>query len=348
MKTFPFPPAAASSLTAAFSKHAQSSMKRRLLKLLAVLSAGALLPGMGHAQSDKPISLVVGYSAGGSADFVARVVGAELGKRLGRTVIIENVAGGSGMIAVQKVLNAPADGNIIYMGGTDTVVVPMVNARVKLDWEKDLEPVGRMTTVPMILAVPASSPYATLSDLVSALRKSGKESFNYATPGIATMQHIYGSLINKQAKVEMLHVPYRGGAQIANDLVGGQVDSAVLVLSTAMPFLKEGKIKALSVSDTARVPQLPNVKRIGEEDGFNGMSLPLWQGLFVKSGTPAATVAAYEKALLGAIAQPEVRTKLAEAGITVAPLNGRELRAFVGPQATLYRDIVKANKITME
>jgi len=205
-----------------------------------------------------------------------------------------------------------------------------------------------MTTVPMVFAVPANAPYASLAELVAAQRKRGKDGMNYATPGIGTMQHIYGALINKQAKIDMLHVPYRGGAQIANDLVGGQVDSAVLVLSTAMPFLKEGKIKALSVSDTVRVPQLPNVKRIGEEDGFNGMALPLWQGLFVKAGTPAATVAAYEKALLEAVAQPEVRTKLAEAGITVAPLRGPELRAFIKPQAALYHDIVSSGKITME
>ncbi len=323
-------------------------MKRRLLKQLAALAVGALYTSAAHAQSDKPISLVVGYSAGGSADFVARVVGAEMGKRLGRQVIIENVAGASGMLAVQKVLNAPADGNLVYMGGTDTVAVPMVNPKVKLDWEKDLLPIGRMTTVPMILAVPANSPHATFSDLAGALRKSGKDSFSYATPGIGTMQHFYGALINKQANVSMLHVPYRGGAQIVNDLVGGQVNSAVLVLSTAMPFLKDGKIKALSVSDTARVPQLPNVKRIGEEEGFNGVSLPLWQGLFVKAGTPAATAAAYEKALLEALAQPEVKGKLLESGITVAPMSGQDLRAFVSPLAALYRDIVKAARITME
>ncbi|WP_137892779.1 tripartite tricarboxylate transporter substrate binding protein [Ramlibacter sp. 2FC] len=323
-------------------------MKRRLLNKLAVLGAGALLAGMGHAQSGKPISLVVGYSAGGSADYVARVVGGELSKQLGRPVVVENLAGASGMLAVQKLLNAPADGSIIYMGGTDTVVVPMVNAKVKLDWEKDLVPVGRMTTVPMILAVPSSSPYATFSDLVVALRKSGKENFSYATPGIGTMQHLYGALIKKQARVELLHVPYRGGAQIATDLVGGQIDSAVLVLSTAMPFLKEGKIKALSVSDAARVPLLPNVRRIGEEEGFKGMALPLWQGLFMKSGTAAETVRAYEKALIEALARPEVRTKLGEAGITVAPLSGQDLRAFVRPQATLYRDIVSSANITVE
>lgn len=323
-------------------------MNRRLMNRFALLAASMLMAGAGQAQSDKPISLVVGYSAGGSADFVARVVGAELSRRLGRQVIIENVAGASGSLAMQKVLNAPADGNLLYMGGTDTVVVPMVNAKVKVDWDKDFAPVGRMTTVPMVFAVPAAAPYTSLSDLVGALRKSGKDNFSYATPGIATMQHLYGTLINQQAKVSMLHIPYRGGAQIANDLVGNQVDSAVLVLSTAMPFLKEGKIKALSVSDTARVSQLPDVKRIGEEEGFHGMALPLWQGLFVKAGTPAALVASYEKALLESVAQPEVRAKLADSGITAAPMDGAALRAFVGPQAALYRGIVKAAAITME
>lgn len=324
-------------------------MKRRLWNQWALCAAGAMLGGTARAQADKPISLVVGYSAGGSADFVARVVGAELGKRLGRAVVIENVAGASGMLAVQKALNAPADGNLIYMGGTDTVAVPMVNAKVKLDWERDFLPIGRMTTVPMIFAVPASSPYQTLQELISALRRGGKENMvNFATPGIGTMQHFYGALINKQARVSMLHVPYRGGAQIVNDLVGQQVDTAVLVLSTAMPFLRDGKIRALSVSDSARVPQLPQVRPIGEEEGFGGVSLPLWQGLFLKAGTPAPIAAAYEKALLEAVAQPEVRAKLQEAGVTVAPMTGQQLKAFVRPQAALYRDIVKSARITMD
>jgi tripartite-type tricarboxylate transporter receptor subunit TctC len=220
-------------------------MKPDLLRRLTAVSVVALLGAAVQAQSDKPISLVVGYSAGGSADFVARVVGSELSKRLGRQVIVENVAGASGMLAVQKVLGAPADGSLIYMGGTDTVVVPMVNAKVKHDWEKDFAPLARTTTVPMVFAVPADSPHKSMAGLIGALRKGGNESFSYATPGIGTMQHFYGSLINQRAAVSMLHVPYRGGAQIANDLVGKQVDSAVLVLSTALPFLKDGKIRAL-------------------------------------------------------------------------------------------------------
>ncbi len=328
-------------------------MHRRLLNqtiVAAALAAWTCAAGSARAQteSSKPISLIVGYSAGGSADLVARIVAVELGKRLGRPVIVENVAGASGMLAAQRVLSAAADGSQIYMGGTDTVVVPMVNHKVKLDWEQDLVPLGRMTTVPMILAVPKASPYTTLSDLIQALRKGGKDSVNFATPGIGTMQHLYGALINKQAKVSMLHVPYRGGTHIANDLVGQQLDSAVLVLSTALPFLKDGKIKAVSVSDTARVPQLPDVKRIGEEEGFAGMALPLWQGLFVKAGTPASAVTALEKALKEALAQAEVRQKLSDAGISVAPLGGQDFKAFIKPQAALYRDIVGASKITME
>jgi len=323
-------------------------MKRRLLNRMALAGAGLMLAPIARAQGDKPLSIVVGYSAGGSADLVARVVAAELTKRLVRPVVVENVTGASGMLAVQKVLAGPTDCSLVYMGGTDTVAVPMVNARVKLNWEADLLPVGRMTTFPMILAVPAASPHNSLADLLAALRRGGNKSFNYATPGIGTMQHFYGALIARQARVEMLHVPYRGGAQIANDLVGGQVDSAVLVLSTALPFLKDGRIKALSVSDAARVPQLPQVRRLGEEEGFAGMALPLWQGLFVRKGTPAAVQGLLEKAVLDVMAHPDVQAKLGEAGFTVAPLGAKALSSFIRPQATLYREIVQSARITVE
>lgn len=252
------------------------------------------------------------------------------------------------MLALQKVLNGPPDGQLIYMGGTDTVVIPMVNRTFKHQWDRDLAPIGRMTTVPMIFAVPATSKFSNLSELLGDLQKSGSDRFSYATPGIGTMQHLYGALLNERAKTSMLHIPYRGGAQIVNDLVGHQVDSAVLVLSTAMPFLKDGKIKALSVSDAARVPSLPNVQRIGEEVGFNGLSLPLWQGLFVKAGTPREITSAYEKAMLEAVSVQSVKSKLAESGVTVSPLTGQQLTDFIRPQAKLYHDIVEAAKISLK
>lgn len=320
--------------------------RRHVLKFVAIASC-ALSTGLVSAQSDKPVSVIVGYSAGGSADFVARTIGTEMSKHLGRQIIVENAAGASGMLAAQKVINNPADGGMIYMGGTDTVINPMVNTKVKVNWEKDFQAIGRMTTLPMIYAVNAKSPYSSMPELFAALKK-GKTDYTYATPGIGTMQHLYGALINKNAKVSMVHVPYKGGPQITTDLLGGHVDSAVLVLSTAMPFLKEGTIKALSISDAVRAPALPNVKPIGEEDGFSGLALPLWQGFFVKAGTPAATLAAYEKAFLAAVASPEVQTKLKDAGITPSPMNGKDLTAFVKQQALIYQDVVNSAKIALE
>lgn len=185
---------------------------RKLLPAMFAVLCGLGVVTVSHAQSDKPISLVVGYSAGGSADFVARVVGEAMSKRLGRQIIIENVVGASGMLAVQKVLNAPADGNLLYMGGTDTVAVPMVNPKAKVDWERDFAPVGRMTTLPMIFAVPKSSPYSTLGELIAALRKGGKDAFNYATPGVGTMQHFYGSGSNQ--RVATIGLPHRNGQSV--------------------------------------------------------------------------------------------------------------------------------------
>ena len=320
--------------------------RRHVLKFVAA-AACALMNCTACAQSDKPVSVIVGYSAGGSADLVARTMASEMSKHLGRQIIVENVAGPSGMLAAQKVINGAADGGMIYMGGTDTVIIPLVNNKVKVSWEKDFQAVGRMTTLPMIFAVNAKSPYSSMPDLFAALRK-GKNDYTYATPGIGTMQHLYGALVNKNAKVSMVHVPYKGGAQITTDLLGGHVDSAVLVLSTAMPFLKDGSIKALSISDTVRAPALPNVKPIGEEDGFSGLALPLWQGFFVKAGTPAATLAAYEKAFLAAVASPEVQTKLKDAGITPSPMSGKDLTAFVKQQAVIYQEVVNSAKIALE
>jgi tripartite-type tricarboxylate transporter receptor subunit TctC len=322
--------------------------RRSLLRLTALtIAAGATATSV--TAGDKAVTLLVGYSAGGSADLVARVVAPEMSKYLGRQVIVENLAGASGMLALTKLMNAPADGQYLYMGGTDTVIIPMVNPKVKHRWASDLDPVGRISTVPMVFAVPASSKYASLADLIAAQRKGGESSrFNFATPGVGTMQHLYGALINTRGQISMLHVPYRGGAQIVNDLVGQQVDGAVLVMSTAMPFLRDGKIKALSVSDAERVPSLPQVKRVGEEAGFNNVSLPLWQGLFVKHGTPAPLVASYEKALQAAMAQAGVKAKLAEYGITLAPMDGAALNTFVKGQAQVYRTIVDAARITLD
>lgn len=322
-------------------------MQRRVLLKLASASACATFAHAAVAQGDKPITMVIGYSAGGTTDFIGRLVAGEMAKALGRPIVVENLPGASGMLAAQKAINAPADGSFIYIGGTDTVLIPMVNDKIKLQWNRDLQVLGSSSYVSMIFAVHAKSPYQSMTELLAALRK-GKKDFTYATPGIGTMQHLLGSLINEKAKVSMVHVPYKGAAQINTDLLGQHVDSAILTTTSAMQYIKDGTIRALSVTDTSRLPALPNVKTLGEEEGFTALALPLWHTVFTKAGTPPAIVAAYEKALATAVAQPEVQKKMRDAGATPWSTNARDMTAYMEQQAKLYKEVIDAAKIAVE
>ncbi len=327
---------------------AATPSRRSVVSMLLMGLGAACVGGTAYAQSDKPITLVVGYSAGGSADSVARLCAEALTTLLKRQVVVENLPGASGILAANKAANGPADGSVIYLGGSDTILTPMVNPNAKLDWEKTLLPVGRISTSPLVFAVHKNSPHNTLAELIASLRKPDAKPLTYAVPGIGTSQHIYGAIISLRDKVAMTPVPYKGGPQIVTDLVGGHVDSAVLALSTALPFLKEGSIKALSVSDAPRTAQLPQVPAISEDKEFADVSLPIWQGLFVKAGTPPATVAAYEQALAQALEMAEVRKKLSDMGFAVSPLKSTDLKTFMKSQATLYGGVVKTLKLTTE
>lgn len=316
--------------------------------LLALSIAAALSAAPGaSAQSRAPITLLVGYPAGGSADFAARVLAPELSTRLGRPVVVENATGASGMIALQKLVIGRADTNTLYYGGFDTVAVPLVNPQVTVDWQKQTVPVGRTTTTSMALAVPQQSPHQDLSAFVAAAQAK-PDAVTYGTPGIASAQHFLGEMISARAGVKLAHTPYRGGTQVSNDLLGGSLDSAVLTLSTALPFVQQGKVRVLVVSDLSRSAQLPNVPALGEIKGFEGLSLPLWQGVFVKAGTPEPFVRQLDEAIRAALDDPRVQKRLSDAGFAAAPLGTAEFAGFIKAQAEAYAGIVKAANIKPE
>ena len=153
----------------------------------------------------------------------------------------------------------------------------MVNPDAKIDWQKETLPVGRTTMTSMVLVVPKDAPYQDLAGLIAAA-KAEPGSISYGTPGNATAQHLVGELLNAGAGIELLHVPYRGGAQIMTDLIGGTLNSAVAVLSTALPYIQQDQVRALAIFDSSRSPLLPNVPALSESPGFAGVSMPLWQG----------------------------------------------------------------------
>ncbi|AWI62427.1 Bug family tripartite tricarboxylate transporter substrate binding protein [Sinorhizobium fredii] len=323
-------------------------MSRSIWKTFLALALSAVLASpAARALSTAPITLLVGYSAGGSADLAARIIAPEIATRLGRTVVVENATGASGMIALQKLINGAADTNTIYYGGFDTVAVPMTNAKVTVNWETDTVPAARTTTTSMAVVVPAQSPHQDLAALVAAA-KAAPETVSYGSPGIGSAQHLLGELISQRAGVKFLHAPYRGGAQVTNDLLAGVLDSAVLTLSTALPLAKEGKIRVLAISGPDRAAQLPDVPTLSELPGFNGLTLPLWQGVFAKAGSPDDFVAALDRAISEALATPDVAKRYADAGFAASPLSAGEFKTFITTQAGTYKGIIDSAKIVVE
>jgi tripartite-type tricarboxylate transporter receptor subunit TctC len=318
-----------------------------LAPALAAAALAVSLAAPAAAQSTGPITLLVGYSAGGSADFAARVIAPEIAARLGRTVVVENATGASGMIALQKLVNGPTDGSTLYYGGHDTVAVPMLNPKVKVDWEKDTIAVGRTTTTSMVLAVPAASPVKDIAGFIAAA-KANPGGVSVGTPGIGTAQHFLAEMLSSGAGIKLLHAPYRGGAQVSNDLLGGAIDSAVFTFSTVLPFVQQGKARAILVSDSRRAHQMPDVPVLDEVKGFEGQSLPIWQGIFVKAGTAPEIVAKLDEAIRAGLADPQVVQRYAGAGFTAAPMDSKAFVGFVREQGKIYRTIIDTAGIKIE
>lgn len=321
--------------------------RRRFITAMATVAAFVAMPLIASAQSSGPMTLLVGYSAGGSADYAARVVASELSKQLGRSVIVENATGGSGMIALQKLVNGKADGSTLYYGGHDTVAVPMLNKAVGIDWKEATLPVGRTALTSMSIAVPAESPYKTLADLVAAA-KQNPDSITYGTPGIGTAQHFVGEMVSHRAGVKLLHAPYRGGAQVSNDVLAGLLNSAVFTTSTALPFVKDGKVRVLAVTSSERSAALPDVPALTEIEGFKGLALPLWQGIFVKAGTDVTVANEISDAIVASLGNEDVKKRLADGGFVAAPLPMGEFTAFIEKEADAYQQIVKDSAISIE
>lgn len=324
----------------------------RLTRRAGVVAAmGLMAPRLGATQpapSAAPLSLLVGYAAGGSADLVSRAVGTGLSPRLRRAVVVENVAGASGMLAWQRLMATRADGSALYFGGLDTLVVPMINRNVRLNWRRDTIPVGRLTLGSLTFVVPAASPHRTMAEFLDAARRGQAEALSYGTPGVGTTQHFMGEAIGTAAGVRLLHAPYRGGTLIVNDLLGGTLDSAILVTSTALPPIRTGQLRPFAVSTEARIALLPEIPTLGELPGFGGVAFPLWQGLFARPGTPEPVLAAFDAAVADTLADRGIQQQLADAGFEAAPMPRTAFADFIASQGDVYERIVATANIRVE
>lgn len=285
-----------------------------------VLAASLLLAFSAHAQgpawpSAKPVTLIVPFTAGGSVDFIARQVATKLSERINQTVVIENVAGAGGAIGLQKAVNAAPDGYTLVAGPDSAIAIgKLVNpAAYRFDPLKDLVPVGMLNTAPMVLVARTDLPIKTYADFVK-LAKAEPGKYTYATSGVGTVLHLAMEQLKQRSGIFVTHVPYRGGAQIANDVMGKQVDLAMLVSASSIPHVRAGSLKALGVTGKQRIASLPDVPTFDEMPGLKGYDVLSWTGIFAPKGTPPAIVSKLNEALNEALKDTEVRARLADQG----------------------------------
>lgn len=321
-------------------------MIRKLATFLAAIACAAGASAQTAWPQARPISIIVPFTAGGSVDATARLVAQKLADRLKQSVVVENVAGAGGTIGVARAAAAAPDGYTLVMGVDSPIAIaPFVNpAAVKYDVLKDLAPVGLVNTAPMVIVARPGLAADSLPDMLKLARaQPGK--LSYATSGIGTVLHLAMELIKDQGKVFITHVPYRGGAQIVTDVVGNQVDLAMLVSVTATPQVQAKKLKALAVTGERRLPTLPDVPTVAETQGFRGFNVVTWSGLFAPAGTPAPVVERLNRELNEVLRADDVRAKMAEQGAAGGSGTPAEFARFVQREQERYARIVKAANI---
>lgn len=319
--------------------------RRTALTGAAALAAGtASAPFRPAAAQSAVTTLVVPFPPGGSTDALARLLQAGLEKRLGRTVIIENKPGAAGSLGAAAVAKAPADGSSILVTFDSHAVIPAILEKPSLDVEKDLLPVMLVGTAPYLIAAGVEKPYKSIADVVAAAKaKAG--SVTYGSVGIGTIGHLAMTLLGKRAGAEITHVAYRGGGPAMNDLIGGHVDLVCGSAALITPHVAGGKVRVISQLGTKRLERLKDVPT-AMESGFENFTAEAWWGVFAPKGTPAATIAAVEKAFRDTISEPEVTKRLRETQEMNVVLGGPEaLDAFFKKEVAAWGKVVRDNAI---
>jgi len=324
------------------------SVQHPLRGALAALCATAALAASPSAFADYPdraISLVVGYPAGGSVDLTARLFGEELAKRMGQSVVVENVGGAGGTIGAQRVARAAPDGYTLLLGSTNEMVIArMINNAVKYDSAKDFSALGVIASQPMLLAASKNSGVKTAAEYLQKLRAAAPGSFNYGSSGVGTTLHLAGEMINQSTATRAEHVPYRGVAPLVTDLMSGQLDYGMLVLSSGLPQIRADKIVALGVTEKKRSPVAPDLPALAETPGFESVDISVWFALYGPAGLPEPVAAKLRTALAETLKSEQFRAKMQEAGGQLAQ-PGLDPVAYQAEETKKYGALVKAAKI---
>lgn len=311
------------------------------------LLASLVLAGSALAQAGKPLTLMVPYPAGGPSDALARMVNVPLGKELGQQVLIENLGGVSGAIAAQKVLAAPADGQYLFQGSANEVMLaPLANAAVKFKTE-DFRLVHPVSDAVMVFVARKDLPANSVDELIALARKSSNQPLTYGSVGVGSLYHFILEDVQQRKGVQFVHAPYKGNAPLLQDLGGGQVDFAVLVYSAGMGALADqGRVKLLGQLGAQRSELLKNVPTVSEGQELKNFSYNIWSGFMVPKNTPEPVVQRLHKATQAMLKNPEVRSQLiAQTTLPSTAMSLAEATKFFESETARYRAIAKSIKL---
>lgn len=312
--------------------------------LKALAAAALTVAGMGSAVAqefpNKPITMIVPFSAGGTTDILARIVGQALGQELGETIIIENKPGAGGNIGAQQAARAKADGYTLFMGTVGTHAINQaLYKKLPYDPAKDFAPLSRVANVPNLLVAHPSRPYKTVQEMI-AFAKANPGDVTYGSPGSGASPHVSGALFQSMTGAEMTHVPYKGSAPAISDLLGNQIAVMFDNMPSAIQHVRSGKLRPIAVTSPQRSPELPEVPTIAEA-GVPGYEAMSWFGLWAIAGTPQPILDKLHVSLSKVLKDPAVVKKIADQGGSITIDTPEQFTTFIQGEAAKWGKVVK-------
>ena len=326
----------------------------RILAAVPVLALVAVCAGPGarpHAAAAeypaRPVNLIVAFTPGGPSDVLARIIGRQLEKILGRTFVIDNRPGGSGNIAAETVAHAAPDGYTLLMGNNGLLATNQsLFRKINLDGEKDFSPISLIGSQPNILVVNPKLGIGTMGELV-AYAKANPGKLNYANSGFGTAAHLAAELFKSEAKVDIVSVSYKGSAPALQDLIAGHVQLMFATSASVVSFVKAGTLHPLAVTTLKRFSLMPELATVAEL-GLPGFDATTWHGLVAPAGTPKALIATLNRAMVQALADPDTLRQLHDLGVEVGSSTPEEFAAYIHSEIPKWAAVVKASGAQVE
>ena len=323
--------------------------KRNFLHATALAASLLALAASAQAQDfppKKPVSLVVGFAAGGAADASARLIAKKLGENIGQSVVVENKGGAGGNIAHQQVANAAADGSVLLFGSVGPLTIAPHLMKLPYDPFKDLAPISGGVNFPNVLVVHKGAGVKTLAEFVAKARKN-PGTVDYASTGAGSASHLAGELFNQRAGIDMVHVPYKGGAPALQDLLGERVTSYFAAPPTALPHIEAGKLIPLATTGLTRPAYMPDIPTVAEA-GYPGFEALNWYAFVAPGKTPKPMLDRWNTEIVKVLNDPGVKDALNKHGLTPQPTTRAEFAAFMKKEYEQWGRLVKERKLSAE